>query len=183
MALTCLLHIPPEVISCILLYLSPYDIISCQRTCRTLYDLCNDSLLRYLVQMERSAVSDDIRPGLPYPDRLRILKDREEAWTMLDFRRTVHVTVPFNSTGIYDFTGGAFLLGTRLYSASRRPTVGYSYFSLPSLSDIKDQKLEWNGPSLGIQILDVGMAVQEHDLIAALTACVFFSLLFLSFNL
>ncbi|KAH9980743.1 hypothetical protein BJV74DRAFT_778968 [Russula compacta] len=170
MALTCLLHIPPEVISCILLYLSPYDIISCQRTCRMLYDLCNDTLLRYLVQMERSAVSDDIRPGLPYPERFRILKDREEAWTTLDFRRTVHVSVPFNSTGIYDFTGGAFLLGTRLYSASRRPTVGYSYFSLPSLSDIQDQKLEWNGPSLGIQILDVGLAVHEHDLIAALTA-------------
>jgi hypothetical protein len=173
MALTSLLHIPPELISIILLYLSPHDILSCRRTCHTLYDLCNDSRWRYLIQMERSAVSDDIRPGPCYPDRLRILEKREEAWEMLDFRRTVQLSVPFESTGIYDFTGGAFLLGTRLYTASRRPTVGYSYVSLPSLSDAKDQKSEWKGLSFGIQILDVGLAVHEHDLIAALTACVF----------
>jgi hypothetical protein len=125
--------------------------------------------------MERSAVSDDMSPGLCYPDRLRNLEKREEAWEMLDFRRSVQVGVPFESTGIYDFTGGAFLLGTRLYTASRRPTVGYSYLSLPSLSsDVQDQdqKLEWKGLNLGIQILDVGLAVHEHDLIAALTACV-----------
>ena len=173
MAPTSLLHIPPELISSILLYLSVHDILSCRRTCRTLYDLCSDSHWRYLVQMERSAVIDDIRPGLCYPDRLGVLEKREEAWEVLDIRRSVQVSVPFESTGIYDFTGGAFLLGTRLYSASRRPTVGYSYLSLPSLSDAQDQKLEWKGLSLGIQILDVGLAVQEHDLIAALTACAF----------
>jgi hypothetical protein len=127
--------------------------------------------------MERSAVIDDIRPGLCYADPLRILEKREEAWEVLDFRRSMQVSVPFESAGLYDFTGGAFLLGTRLYSASRRPTFGYSYLSLPSLSDAdavaQDQKLERKGLSLGIQILDVGLAVHEHDLIAALTACVF----------
>jgi len=172
MALTSLLDIPPELISSILLYLSPHDILACRTTCRTLYDLCGESRWRYLIQMERSAVSDDISPGLCYPDRLRILEKREEAWETLDFRKLVQVDVPFESTGIYDFTGGAFLLGTRLYSTSRRPTVGYSYVSLPSLSDVQDQKLEWKGLSLGVQILDVGLAVHEHDLIAALTACV-----------
>jgi hypothetical protein len=173
MAPTSLLHIPPELISNILQYLFAHDIVSCRRTCRTLYHLCSDSQLRYLVQMERSAVVDDIRPGLCYPDRLDILEKREQAWHMLDFPRSVQVTVPFESTGIYDFTGGAFLLGTRLYSTSRRPTVGYSYLSLPSLSDPHDQKLEWKDLSLGTQILDVGLAVHEHDLIAALTACVY----------
>lgn len=177
MAPTSLLHIPPELISTILLYLSVHDILSCRRTCRTLCDLCGDSHWRYLVQLERSAVIDDIRPGLCYADRLGVLEKREEAWEVLDIRRSVQVSVPFESTGIYDFTGGAFLLGTRLYSATRRPTVGYSYLSLPSISDAQDQKLEWKGLSLGIQILDVGLAVQEHDLIAALTACVFFSFL------
>ena len=172
MALTSLLDIPPELISSILLYLSPHAILACRRTCRTLYDLCGESHWRYLIQMERSAVSDDMGPGLCYPDRLRILEKREEAWEMLNFRKSIQVDVPFESTGIYDFTGGAFLLGTRLYSTSRRPTVGYSYVSLPSLSDVQDQKLEWTALNLGLQILDVGLAVHEHDLIAALTACV-----------
>ncbi len=144
-----------------------------------LYNLCNDSNLRYLVQMERCGVNDDLRPGLCYPDRLRILERREKAWAILDFRKPIQVCVPFDSTGIYDFTGGAFLLGTRLYSASRRPTVGYSYVSLPPFSEEENQKeVQWMGLNLGIQILDVGLAVHEHDLIATLTACVF--LIFLS---
>src|SRR5260221_12006373 len=98
MALTSLLDIPPELISSILLYLSPHDILACRTTCRTLCDLCGESHWRYLVQMERSAVSDDMSPGLCYPDRLRILEKREEAWETLDFRKSVQVDMPFEST-------------------------------------------------------------------------------------
>jgi hypothetical protein len=122
--------------------------------------------------MERCAVSDEMRSGLGYPERLRILENREEAWATLDFRRTVQVSVPFHSTGVYDLTGGAFLLGTRPLRAADHPsTVGYSYLSLPSLSE--DEEVEWKGFNLGVPILDVGLAVHEHDLIAVLTACVF----------
>ncbi len=60
------------------------------------------------------------------------------------FSSAIQVCVPFDSTGIYDFTGGAFLLGTRLYSASRRPTAGYSYVSLPSLSEAEEEEEEEN---------------------------------------
>ena len=169
------LDIPPELIVSIILYLSPHDIISCQRTCRKLYDVvCNDAALRYLVQMERSGVSDDLRPGISYPERLLLLQRREEAWENLEFRKYVQVTVPFESTGIYDLTGGAFLLGMRLHSIDSRPTIGYSYITLPSLTSTEDLKLKWGGCRMGIQILDVGLAVHEHDLIAALTACVSF---------
>jgi len=172
-----LLHFPPELMARILLYLSPLDIISCRRTCRILYDLCNDSTLRYLVQMERCAVSDDMSPGLSYPERLHILEKREEAWAMLDFRRSVEVFIPFNPSSQYDFTGGTFLLGTALDCESRHLTIGYSCIPLPSLSDPQDQNLEWKGCSLETEILDVGLAVEEHDLIAAVTAWVLLVLL------
>ena len=175
-----LLDIPLELIVSIILYLSPHDIISCQRTCRKLYDVCNVAALRYLVQLERSGVSDDLRPGISYPERLLLLQRREEAWENLEFRKYVQVTVPFESTGIYDLTGGAFLLGMRLHSIDSRPTIGYSYITLPSLTSTEDPKLKWGGCRMGIQILDVGLAVHEHDLIAALTACVSFPA-FLSF--
>ena len=167
-----LLDIPLELIVLVILYLSPHDIISCQRTCRKLYDVCNVAALRYLVQLERSGVSDDLRPGISYLERLLLLQRREEAWANLDFHKNVHVTVPFESTGTFDFTGGAFLLGTRLHSTHSRPTNGYSYVTLPSLTSTEDQELKWQGLSMGIQILDVGLAVNEHDLIAVLTACV-----------
>ena len=168
-----LLHIPPELIIRILQYLSPKDIISCRRTCRTMYNACNDPYLRYLVQMECCGVSDDIRPGLCYPDRLRILERREKAWGMLDFRNSYQVHVPFDPTSIYELGGGTLLLGTRMYKMDRRTTVGYSYVSLPSVSVEQDQKLQWTERDFGIQVLDVGLAVHEHDLIAALVACVF----------
>jgi hypothetical protein len=171
-----LLHIPPELITRILLHLSPHDIISCKRTCRMLYDMCNEPVLRYLVQMERCAVSDDMRPGLGYRERLRILEKREEAWAMLDFRRSEQVSVPFDATNLYDLTGGAFLQGTMLDCTSKRPT-GYTFVSLPSLLDAQDQKSEWKSISLETQILDVGLAVHEHDLIAILTGYAFPALL------
>ena len=171
---TSLFHIPPELIFHTLRYLSPKDIISCRRTCRTMYGFCNDPYLRYVVQMERCGVTDDLGPGLCYSDRLRILERCEKAWEVLDFRKPVQVCSPFDSTAMYDLTGGAFLLGKSL-SENHRLTVGYSYISLPSFSEEKDQKeAQWMGFDLGgIQILDVGLAVHEHDLIAALTACVF----------
>ena len=179
MALT-LLNLPPKLIVSIIFYLPPHDIISCQRTCRKLCDVCKDTALCYLVQMERFGVSDDLGSGVSYSERLLLLKTREEAWANIEFRRSVQVTVPFEPTAIYDFTGGAFLLGTKLHSASRRSTVGYSYVTLPSLPGTVDQNLKWGGLSLGIQILDLGLAVHEHDLIALLTACV--SPAFLSLN-
>jgi hypothetical protein len=87
---------------------------------------------------------------------------------MLDFRRSERVSVPFKTTTMYDLTGGAFLRGTILDYMSQRPT-GYAFVSLPSLLDPQDQKSVWKGLSLEIPILDVGLAVHEHDLIAILT--------------
>ena len=168
-----LLHVPPELIIRILLHLPPHDIISCGRTCHLLHDICSYPHLRYLVRMERGAVRDDMRPGLGYLERLRILENREEAWATLDFRRSIQVLAPFNSTSTYDFTGGTLLFGTRPSHAAHQSTVGYSYLSLPSLSDSQDRKLEWKGFSLETDILDFALAAHGVDLIAVLTACVF----------
>ena len=164
-----LLDIPPELMTRVLLYLSPLDIISCLRTCRILYDLCSDSTFRYLVQMERSAVSDDMSPGLHYPERLRILEKREEAWAMLNFHRSVNIPIPFNPSNHWSFTGGALLLGTALDRESHQDTVGYSHVTLPSLSGAQDQKIEWKGHSFEAGVLQIELAVHEYDMVAALT--------------
>ena len=120
-------------------------------------------------------MTDDMRPGLGYLERLRVLENREESWATLEFCKSVQVFVPFNSTSTYSFTGGALLLGTRPADASNQSAVGYSYLSLPSLSgsDLQDENLGWKGFSLGTEILDFALAAREVDLIAVLTACVF----------
>jgi len=170
---TSLLHIPPELIIRTLQCLSPKDIISCRRTCRIMYDICNDSYLRYLVQMERCGVTDDLLPGLCYSDRLRILERHEEAWAMLNFRNSIQVHVPFDATSMYDLTGGMLFLGPRLWTTNRLASVGYSYVSLPSLFVERDQKLQWMEHDIGIETLDFRLAAHEHDLLAAVTVCVF----------
>ena len=163
------LSLPPELITRIILYLSPFDIISCGRTCRILYDLCNDSALRYLVQMERCSVSDDMSPGISYPERLRLLEEREDAWGMLDFHTSVQqISVPFSSTGFYDLAGGAFFLSTRLDSASGPVSMGCSSLNLPSLSNAQHHKLEWKEFNFETEMLNFAPAVREHDLIAVL---------------
>ena len=166
-----LLECPPELITRVLLNLSPLDIISCQRTCRLLYDLCSNSTFRYVIKMERSAVSDDMSPGLSYPERLRMLEKREEAWATLNFHTSVNIPTPFNrSGGHWSFSGGVLLLGTGFEGEIRRATVGYSYVILPSLSDAQDQKFEWKRHNFESQVIDIELAVHEHDMIAALTA-------------
>jgi hypothetical protein len=50
--------------------------------------------------------------GISILECLRILENREEAWATLDFRRSVKIPMPFNSTSTYDFAGGALSLGT-----------------------------------------------------------------------
>jgi len=167
-----LLDFPPELVTRVLLYLSALDIISCGRTCQILHDLCNDSALRYLVQMERCSVSDDMSPGISYPERLRLLEEREDAWNMLDFRKSVHASVPFASTGFYDLTGGTFFLSTRLDRASGPISMGYSYLTLPSLLNAQHHKMEWKEFNLETEMLDFAPAVREHDLIAVLTVYV-----------
>ena len=139
-----------------------------------LYNVCSDSAaLRYLVQMERCAVSDDMSPGLHYPERLRILEEREKAWEMLDFRKFVQISVPLDlSADIYDFNDGAFFLSTSLECTNIRTKMGYSYVILPPLSSTEDQKLEWKKFGLETEMLIFGLAVHEHDLIAVLTTYV-----------
>ena len=163
-----LLDLPPELVTRVLLHLSPLDIISCRRTCRVLYDLCSDSTFRYLIQLERCALSDDMSPGLSYPERLRILEKREEAWAMLDFRRSVDVPVPFISTHHWRFTGGALLIGTALDDEIWGHAGGHSYITLPSLSDAQDQNSKWKGTDFGTEVLQFELAVHDHDLIAVL---------------
>ena len=166
-----LLDFPPELVTRILLSLSPLDIISCRRTCRRLYDLCNDSTFRYLIKMERSAVSDDMSPGLSYPERLRMLERREEAWATLNLHQSVNIPIPFNWPNHWSLAGGALLLGTALdCERSSKTAIGHSHITLPSLSDAQDQKFDWKNHNFEAEVMDLELAAHEHDMIAALVA-------------
>ena len=71
--------------------------------------------------------------------------------------------------------GVAFLRADRNALSAERSTISSTPTFLYHHSLLQDQKLhkKFIERDIGIQILDVGLAVHEHDLIAALTACVF----------
>ena len=71
--------------------------------------------------------------------------------------------------------GVAFLRADRNALSAERSTISSTPTFLYHHSLLQDQKLHKKlmERDIGIQILDVGLAVHEHDLIAALTACVF----------
>ena len=120
--------------------------------------------------MERCTVSDDLSPGLSYPERLRMLEKWEEAWAMLNFHRSINIPIPLNRSVDWCLTGGALLLGTALDYESSELTVGHSYVTLPSLSDAQDQKFEWKRHSFEAEVLGIELAMHGHDMIAVLIA-------------
>jgi hypothetical protein len=48
--------------------------------------------------------------------------------------------------------------------------MGHSYVTLPSLSDAQDQKFEWKRHDFETEVIDIELAVHEHDMIVALIA-------------
>ena len=92
-----------------------------------------------------------------------------EAWAKLDFSMSVQVTVPFESTGLYDFTGEASC--SVRGSTSLAVDLPLGTHTSPSLSSTETMglNLKGRGLHLEIQILDAGSAVNEHE---SLSCCV-----------
>ncbi|KAA1474117.1 hypothetical protein DENSPDRAFT_313633 [Dentipellis sp. KUC8613] len=170
-----LANLPPELLIKVFSNLFFRDILHCQACCQQFRTLVEQSgQLQYIIQADTSGVDEGSLSGSSFGDRLRVLQRREQGWHDFKYRATVSVPVNFFSSGIYDLTGGAFLLGTRPSFGSPRTTSGFSYLPLPSLdADGRcpgPEAINWKHVDLGEQIIDVGLAVREHDLIAVLTS-------------
>ncbi|KAG6867361.1 hypothetical protein C0993_003846, partial [Termitomyces sp. T159_Od127] len=83
----------------------------------------------------------------------------EDGWSTLhvDFQRTIPVR--HQASGLYDLTAGACVLG----DVDRRTL---HYCRLPQKPD---DAVEWSHIPVGHQMVDFGLALHEHDLIAVLT--------------
>ncbi|TFK68369.1 hypothetical protein BDN72DRAFT_841846 [Pluteus cervinus] len=98
---------------------------------------------------------------LPISERLNTLREREDAWSHLSIDFTKMMMVPRAPSGIYDLTGGVYLLGT----AERKSLM---VLRLPS-TQAEANALQWEVLDVGEPFIDIGLAVQEHDLVGVLT--------------
>jgi hypothetical protein len=159
--------LPNELIIHILSYLTHKDLIACQLSNRALYTVIKASvLLQYKIALSTFKATDNPSCLLDVSERLQALKSSEDAWTFLRNVFNRRIAVDFEVSGIYDLTGGVFLLG----NVSR---TALHYIKLPS--SIEDN-VEWKKIQLDPEestIIDMGFCLHEHDLLAVVTTCVY----------
>ncbi|CAK5271668.1 unnamed protein product [Mycena citricolor] len=182
-----ILDLPPELIHVCLSYLPLADIY-------TLEHLVGNTLLRSLITSsvaiayrralhsacveESPTFSHPASSPSPVSDRLRLLRRTNERFTAFDPVHRGSLTVPFPTTSIYDLAGDVFVLGdgcgemvdgrctgvrvlqTRVAAAAAAKSEG--------LVEGVDEDV-WRRINAGKPIIDFGLAVEEHDLIAMVT--------------
>jgi hypothetical protein len=72
---------------------------------------------------------------------------------------TTNVKVEHETSGVYDLTGGVYLLGGK-----RR--LDLRYVPLP---DSEEEQPEWKGIGMGETVIDMGLCIDEHDLVVVVT--------------
>lgn len=157
------LELPPELIQQILCLLNPHDLLSCQLTCKDLYILIRESVvLQYHIGLILAKAEDNPCSVAPLSEKLNDLRRSEDAWGTLEPRFSVSVPVLHNPSGIYDLTGGTYLLGninkTKLH-----------YLQLPTVDD-SSNTLSWKAIKVDRSLIDLGLCVFEHDLIVIVTS-------------
>jgi hypothetical protein len=170
-----LLGLPSEILIEIISYLDIADIFSCQRTCCILRSIIADSIqLHYIMQLKISGMQDNPFCRLPIADRLASLESREAAWQSLDWEFVTTIDVPSTWSGVYGITPSVFLLGKSAFDFEY-VTAGIQTIKLPTRmpGQSNADSVEWIEFDFGMQIIDFGTGIEEHDLIVCASSYVF----------
>ena len=163
-----LLKLPPEILGQILQELDIVDLFSCQLTSKYLDHLIRESVvLQYNVALDAANAQDNPCLSLTTAEKLRTLKYTEDAWAFLRPDFTASIPVTHHQSGVYDLTGGVYLL-------SNSTRTALHYLKLPSRGE---DESEWKVLRSDKSIIDIGLSIFEHDLIVNVVTCVLFHVL------
>ena len=127
-------------------------------------------LLQYSMQLQLCGYDDN--PSCPQviADKLLRLLQQENAWARLDFEKETTIRIPFTPSSIYDLTDGVLLLGESVSGTqSGADTIRWTRISrLVASSDPPPPNL-WERIDVSAHVIDVGLSVEEHDLIVVAT--------------
>ncbi|KAF7342024.1 F-box domain-containing protein [Mycena venus] len=159
-----LLDVLPELLVHIFSFLPNSALYEVQQTSRFLRDFIGSSVeLQYQMAAETAQVTDNPTSPIPISERLRKLHAREEAFGEVEPSWKVSVPVNFQPTGLYELSAGLFWLG-------EGPRRALRFLELPSQPlEPGDPPPQWQRitlPSKESYIIDFGLAIEEHDLIA-----------------
>ncbi|ESK93925.1 hypothetical protein Moror_12973 [Moniliophthora roreri MCA 2997] len=156
-----LLDLPLELLIYILSYARFHDLFAIQGTNRFMRHVVTTSTrLQYLIALEIAGMENNPKCSLLMPERLNMLKEREQAWSL--FKPAFTQTIPVDQSPIvlYELAGGAFIR-----SDDRRHII--NCVLLPR--DDGSQE-DWGSLRMDRSILDFGQSVEENDLVAVITA-------------
>lgn len=164
------LEFPPEIlveifaeIHCLI------DLLSCTRVCKDFQQVFKESTrLQYQIELKKAGMVNNPHCTLPTPARLKMLREREHAWSHLDWEFiTKNIDVPLESSPVYEVASSVVVLGLLDLDVLEAGygTRGFQSIELPSVGG-EGLSTAWKTVDLGESILCLGMAVEEHDLLA-----------------
>jgi hypothetical protein len=158
-----LTKLPAEIITAILLNLSFQDVFSVSRVCHYLHNIVtNNATNQYHVQSQISGIIDNHHSTLSVSERLSILQASENAWLSTQCLGRKTMLVRHHPSGIYDLSAGVLLLGDKYIPDS------FKYITLPSLGK---PVTAWKTVKLKNIMIDMGLCLVEHGLVAVVTGC------------
>ncbi|KAI0771127.1 hypothetical protein BD413DRAFT_551165 [Trametes elegans] len=166
-----LLELSHELLVAILSYLDYRDLQVCRTLNQAINKLIQSSIvLQYSMKLQLYGYQDNANSPLVIADKLRLLRQQETAWSRLDFEKEKSIRIPFNPSSIYDLTDGVLLLGESVSGIQSGADI-VRWTRLPRLLSGEDptSQASWEKIDVGAHIIDVGLAVEEHDLIVLAT--------------
>ena len=170
------LGLATEVLIEILAYLPPADMVSVQRTCRTIREIVTGTAyLQYILHANINRVDDLLLPDFPYSERLELLRCHEQSWRDLQFNLFAEYD---GISGVQNVDVFTLQDGFLIYKCflGWGGVLQYGYTDLCS-SD-RDKELRWVHLTMGkIQYSESKMIVfaVDHDLVMAVRFCVPFN--------
>ena len=162
------LGLPQELLIQILSYLPPKQLVShIQLVNRHLRDLVQTSVLQYEIATAFTGLLNNPDSTLVTAERIEALRSYEHAWRNFAIKKHQQIKVLHPSSGLYDLSQGIYVLGESLGGDSEYPTLVLKWI------DLSQDAPSWQRISVDRNIIDFGIAVREHDLIALVTSCVF----------
>ena len=170
-----LLDLATEVLIEIFAYLPAADMLTVQRTCRTIHDIIGGTAyLQYTLHAEINCVDDLLPPDFPYAERLELLRYHKQSWRDLQFNLFAEYQSIFQS-GVSDpmsFTlQDSYLIYEYLLASERG--LKYGYTDLCSAD--RNKELRWVNLTMGKSQyrgqIRIAFAV-DHDLVVIVRFCV-----------
>lgn len=167
-----IVEFPTEILCKIFLEIPTFtDLLACRLVCRNFYQVFKGFVrLEYQIELEKAGMINNSACKLPTPARLKMLRERERAWTSLNWKSfTPDIGVPSPASPLHEITSNMTVLGlldTDIYWAGAKMR-GFQSVELPLMGDTVSA--EWKSADVGEDILNFGVAIEDHDLLAYVT--------------